>query len=274
MLKDRMQQVRDKVAELVLKANSYYGITLPDIEIRFDLRGRTAGWAGCRDGKRITDANGMMQIVYNHYFMRFNTDMMMTHWDDMFSATVPHELAHIVCYFKPSLGHKHDSGWRRVCLDLGGNGKRCHNNEVTYAKGRTFQYTTRLGYKVILSETRHNRVQAGKDYTWRKEGLVNKSCSFVVVGAPTRTATSTPSWTPTPAMAARAQLVELTPGQQEAAKLAKQLKFVTGTVSRLQLRMKIAKLAGEDTESVIQFCMTDMGMTRLQAQQSISRVPA
>ena len=274
MLKDRMQQVRDKVAELVLKANSYYNITLPDIEIRFDLRGVTAGFAGATGGKRVIDALGRTQIVYAKYYMRFNTDMMMTHWDDMFTDTVPHELAHIVCYFKPSLGRKHDGGWRRVCLDLGGNGKRCHNNTITYAKGRTYQYTTRLGHKVIMSETRHNRVQAGKDYTWRKEGRVDKSCPFVIVGHATPAATTTPSWSPAPAMAARTQLVELTPGQQEAAKLAKQLKFVTGTVGRLQLRMKIARLAGEDTEAVIQFCMTDMGMTRVQAQQSISRVPA
>jgi len=164
MLEDRQQQVRAKVANLITVANLRYGITLPPIDIRFDLKGRAAGIAGHRN---------------RNYFMRFNTDMMMNEgWDHLINDTVPHELAHIVCFVAPQFGRAHNPGWRRVCRQLGGSGERCHREQVTYAKGRTYVYTTTTGHSVALSEVRHQRVQRGMTYSFRG-GHVDRFCAYI-----------------------------------------------------------------------------------------------
>lgn len=164
----RVRLIREKVAALVTKANARYGITLPNIVIRFESLGRAAGRAGRTTG----------QV----YYMKFNNDMMMNEgWDHMYKDTVPHELAHVVCLFNPQLGANHNYGWYTVCRFLGGSGERTHNELVTYAKGRTFEYTTKIGKTVRLSQTRHNRVQEGAAYLFREGGRVDKTCAFKMV---------------------------------------------------------------------------------------------
>jgi len=124
MLQERTKQVQTKVNQLINRANKLYGLTLPEITVRFDLRGRAAGQAG-RD--------------YRGYYLRFNVDMMQnSSWDHLYTDTVPHEVAHIVCFVNPMLGKHHNPGWQRVCRQLGGSGQRCHKEEVTYANGKTY----------------------------------------------------------------------------------------------------------------------------------------
>ena len=165
MLQERTQQVRAKIAELTLQANRLYGITLPAIDIRFDLRGRCAGQAGWRG---------------TNYFMRFNTDMMVNAaWDHLINDTVPHELAHVVCFFAPRLGKNHNPGWARVCRQLGGSGQRCHKEEVTYANGKTFYYTSSTGQTITLSIQRHRKIQQGTAYRFKYgKGTVDRTCPY------------------------------------------------------------------------------------------------
>jgi predicted SprT family Zn-dependent metalloprotease len=35
--------------------------------------------------------------------------------------TIPHEVAHLICFHNPRLGQDHDQGWKEICRDLGGN---------------------------------------------------------------------------------------------------------------------------------------------------------
>lgn len=170
MLQERAQQVRAKVAQLIAVYEKATGKVLPPIDVRFDLRGATAGQAA-----RRSDGRG-----YN-YFMRFNRDMMLNEgWDHLFNNTVPHELAHIIC-FVFNLDRGHGAAWRRTCRMLGGNGERCHSEAVVYAKGRTFVYTTSTGQTFNLSETKHRRVQQqGAVYTFRdsRMGRIDRQCAF------------------------------------------------------------------------------------------------
>jgi SprT protein len=168
MSQERIEQVRVRVRELVSKANALYFITLPHINIRFDLRGRSAGQAiHGRDG----------------YSIRFNVDMLANNsWNHILEETVPHELAHIVCFFDPRLGRDHNIGWQRVCRQLGGTGKRCHSEEITYAKGKTYYYTTTSERVVALSSIRHKRVQDGVlTYTYRNAGKIDRTCAYTTV---------------------------------------------------------------------------------------------
>jgi predicted SprT family Zn-dependent metalloprotease len=163
------QQVLTRCKEILAKAETMYGVDMSHVSIRFDLRGRAAGQAGRRG---------------SHYFMRFNNDMLGREaFDHVFNDTVPHEIAHIVCYMKPTLGHGHDYGWARVCRALGGTGKTYHQEEVVYGKGVTYEYTSTTGHKTRVSQVLHGKIQRGVEYTYRGgKGKLNKTCTFSIVG--------------------------------------------------------------------------------------------
>jgi SprT protein len=171
MLQDRIQQVNAKIAQLIaLYEARHPGQKVPKIEVRFDLRGRAAGQAGRRGW---------------NYFMRFNRDMMLNAgWDHLINDTVPHELAHVICFANGS-DQGHGLFWRRTCRALGGSGERCHSEEVTYAKGRTYVYTTSTGQTFNISEVKHRRIQQGAGYTFRdrKMGRIDRTCAYSLLGA-------------------------------------------------------------------------------------------
>ena len=168
------QQIIDKCKAVFAEATRLYGLDMSHVGIRFDLKGRCAGMA-CRRG--------------NMYYMRFNRDMLTREaFDHVINDTVPHEVAHIVCFMNRTLGSNHDSGWARVCRQLGGTGARTHSEEVVYGKGTTYEYTTDRGHKVRMSDKHHAIVQAGRPVTYRKGlGKVTKECAYSIVGVQGRT---------------------------------------------------------------------------------------
>ena len=166
ILIDRINQINSKLWKLITRANAIFGIELPHIAVNFDLRGRSAGQA-IRRG-----------YVYT---VRFNRDMIMNDgWEHIINETVPHELAHIICFVNPNLGRNHDAGWTRVCRLLGGSGERCHKEVVTYAKGKTYIYTTSTGHTVSMSAIRHRKVQNGGTYICRERGRIDRTCQYSV----------------------------------------------------------------------------------------------
>ena len=171
------QQVIDKCKQVYEIALRLYGVNLNVVRIQFNLKGRVAGWAQQKRGI---------------YTCRFNYDMI-SRGDavalrDMIEDTVPHELAHIVCFMKRELGRNHDGGWQRVCRALGGTGKRTHDTEVVYGKGATYEYTTDRGHKVRMSDRHHAKVQAGMPLRYRKgKGTVTQACAYSIVGVQGRT---------------------------------------------------------------------------------------
>jgi predicted SprT family Zn-dependent metalloprotease len=169
------QQVLDNCKAVFAKAKELYNLDLSNVSIRFDLKGRAAGMA-CKRGFQ--------------YHMRFNRDMLTREaFDHVLNNTVPHEIAHIVCFMNPMLGRSHDSGWARVCRQLGGTGATRHKEDVVYGKGSTYEYMTTAGHAVRVSEKIHRNVQtAGSTYTYRGgKGKVNKSCTYTIVGHQGRT---------------------------------------------------------------------------------------
>ncbi len=178
LLNARKQEVIAKVNACVEKGNRLYGITLPKLQIRFDLKGGCAGMAG---------------HSYGVFYVRFNTDMMVREaWEHIINDTVPHEVAHSFCQFNPRLGRRHDAGWKQVCFQLGGSSERCHSEDVVYGKGRTFEYTTDRNHKVRVSETIHNKIQRGRTYTYREgKGTITKDSPRIVVGYQGRSITAT-----------------------------------------------------------------------------------
>ena len=163
------QQIIDRVKQCVETGNRLYAMSIADIQVRFDLKGRAGGMA-CRRG--------------NHMFMRFNTDMITREFEEMLNVVVPHEVSHCFCFMKPELGRNHDYGWARVCKALGGTGDRTHEMDVVYGKGITYEYTSSTGHAIRVNDRRHAMLQQGRTLTYRKgHGTLSKECAYSIVGA-------------------------------------------------------------------------------------------
>lgn len=170
------EQVRNKCKEVAAIAQRLYGVDLSQVNISFNLKGGVAGWASWK--RRL----GVMG-----YACKFNADMLLRGdpetLDNMINTVVPHELAHIVCYMKPSLGKNHDSGWQMVDRSLGGTGKRTHDMEVVKGRGNTYEYTTDRNKTVRVGERIHRMIVSGVPVPFRKGlGTVRQGCAYSIVG--------------------------------------------------------------------------------------------
>lgn len=157
--------VINKTNELIKTANTQFNITLPNIDIRFDLKGRNAGQA-------IRHAD--------QYTIRFNKDLVHNNsLKTIITDVVAHELAHIVLFYT-HWGFGHDNMWKRICRILGGNGERCHSEQVeSCRKSKQYEYTLSNGQTIVLGKTRHNRIQEGKIYITRDTGMpISSACQF------------------------------------------------------------------------------------------------
>ena len=240
MFQERCQQIKAKVNQLIAEyEHRHPGQKVPQIDIRFDLRGRSAGIAGYRGW---------------NYFMRFNKDMMLNQaWDHLFNDTVPHELAHIICFANGS-DRGHGYAWKRTCIELGGNGERCHSEAVVYAKGRTFVYTTSTGATVNLSETKHRKIQQGAYYLFkdRSKGRLDRACSYSVLGSTTVVQ---------PAVQTKAVPVQ-TPLPKAAPVTAPwNLPLGASKADQVRARIAVAKNNGEGSSAVVNYAVTVLGMT-------------
>lgn len=261
---NRVDQVRKRCAEIFAKANSIYGITLPNIQIRFDLKGCSAGQAGVK-----------MVMGQRTYYMRFNVDMMRNEgWDHLYNDTIPHEIAHIVCFYMQT-DRRHGPVWKRCCKLLGGSGERCHDQKVKFAKGETYIYVATCGTQVSMSEKKHRTIQAsGGTYTLKKtRGKIHKHCAWGRYGEEPRVHTAAPAPT--------AKVYEFGPGghtktftYSELPKAAEApAKVFTAKPAKKgsnadQVRALItsAKLFGKDMDSVVLRAVTELGMSKALAK--------
>lgn len=170
----RFKAVRNRTDEVLALAQKLYGVDIKP-EVSFNLRGRVAGWASC---KWCARTNGKL------YRLRFNCDLIQgdKHYQDILDETVPHEVAHLVCYARPELGRKHNDGWRRVCLALGGNGKTRHDYEVTPAGGG-ITYRATCGTLITVSKVIHTKIQRGQTRILKKtRGRLHRECAWAPHG--------------------------------------------------------------------------------------------
>lgn len=181
VLATRMREASDKVAACLEDASKKFNIpALPHITtLRFDLKGKAAGTASTRGslfGYGISE-NTEFHIRLNHVMMLDDTGG----WKHIINETIPHEVAHLVCFAKPSLGRNHDKGWKNVCIRLGGTGETRHTERVFFEKGDTYEYTSEIGRKVMVSSKLHRQIQSGVARTWRIGGRVTKACAYELV---------------------------------------------------------------------------------------------
>jgi predicted SprT family Zn-dependent metalloprotease len=158
---EEQKEVSKRLETLKLVAEYTFAVDLSKLELTFDLRGRSAGMAVGRGG-----LDPMLRIRLNQEAYDIDPDRMLT-------QTLPHELAHIVCYammYQGRLDRKaavgHGKSWKTICVELGGKPDRCHTMALTPARKPTKQkrhvYKLDSGTMIELTTVRHNKVQRGK----------------------------------------------------------------------------------------------------------------
>lgn len=94
-------------------------------------------------------------------FLTFSLEAIQKYPDEMVNDTIPHEVAHLVCFIKPHYGSNHDAGWKRVCRNLGGDDSRTHHLDVTPAKQKVitrYVYVVQ-GHTRVLGHKYHKLIQ-------------------------------------------------------------------------------------------------------------------
>ena len=131
------------------------GYEVPHVQISFDLRGRSSGQAGKRNGK---------------FFMRFNAAIARENLNEFLVRTVPHEIAHILqMTHRPQASRPHGHEWQNFCrILIGKTIPRCHSYEVGHLKRKKApvkRYLYSCGCKQHqISSIIHGRIIKGRSY--------------------------------------------------------------------------------------------------------------
>lgn len=163
------KQIKAKILECLDAAREQFGSNLKyeDITIKFTTAGQAAGRASCRL-QRLTRTAFDFGLMFQ--LEAYDLDS-----NEFLNRTVPHEVAHLVCYEQPHLGKSHNAGWVRVCRALGGSGARTHQEVLSKAKYKTqYLYRTDRGVEHKLGAVRHRKIQNGAVYIGRGNDRIAK----------------------------------------------------------------------------------------------------
>ncbi|MCF6262079.1 MAG: SprT-like domain-containing protein [Xanthomonadales bacterium] len=152
----QQQQVTNKTRAVILQANHLLTKNFPQVEVLFDLRGRSAGQFRVR--RQVCE-------------IRFNPQVFALYFTDNLINTVPHEVAHYLIYLMYPRRRQglrkvkpHGVEWRELMAKLGADASVCHNYDLTNIPQRREQH---FSYSCNCREhqvscRRHNKIQAGR----------------------------------------------------------------------------------------------------------------
>ena len=143
-------EVAAATAAWLRQARMLYRHALPDIQVRFDLHGCSAGMYRVRGERR--------EIRYN--------PLVFAHWyAENLAETVPHEVAHyVVDMIHGRSARPHGPEWCAVMAAFGVAPRRTSDFDLSalpLRRERRFAYRCACGPQQ-LSATRHNRVRRGQ----------------------------------------------------------------------------------------------------------------
>ncbi|WP_201245780.1 SprT-like domain-containing protein [Halochromatium salexigens] len=156
----RRASVADLIAVAEARTRALLGrLERTRIEIRFDLRGKSAGQVRIRpDGRAL---------------IRYNLELLKRGGADFIEETIPHEVAHVLAYQCHGPGIRpHGAEWQRIMRMLGAEPTRCHDYDVSGLETRTLHYFDYhcgcMAHR--LSSIRHNKVAKGQRYLCKRCG--------------------------------------------------------------------------------------------------------
>lgn len=144
--------------ELVIKetkhflksAADYYNRSFSEIPVLFDLTGRAAGMYRIKAGQRV---------------IRYNPYVFAKYFDDNFSETIPHEVAHYVTdmLYGFNKSRPHGNEWKSVMQVFGVAANRTANYDLSGLPVRNFQkFIYHCGCQNFeLTSRRHNKILRG-----------------------------------------------------------------------------------------------------------------
>ena len=147
------QELRDEVTRetgrYVALASELLDYPFPEVPVHFDLRGRAAGMFKAH-GKRS--------------WLRYNPWIFAKYYDEHFSGTIPHEVAHYIVHELYGYGVKpHGREWQGVMALFGADPGVTFNADlsgVPQRRQRTHPYRCDCREHEV-SSTRHNRMLRG-----------------------------------------------------------------------------------------------------------------
>jgi SprT protein len=154
MQSDPLQSdVINKTRELLKTGCQQLNLSIVYPEIRFDLRGKTAGMV-------LFTATGSCII-------RYNLPLLKRYGEEFINTTVPHEVSHFIArlLYGPRI-KPHGVEWQRIMDLFDASPERCHNFNTEQTGGRKLRY---FDYRCDcrdhrLSAIRHNRIMQGTVY--------------------------------------------------------------------------------------------------------------
>ena len=151
----QQKRVVSETNSWLAKAEVIVKITIAPIDVLFDLKGRTSGMF-CTRGKRC--------------WIRYNPWIFARHFDDSLAITVPHEVAHYVCFLLYGRNHRpHGKEWKALMNQFGVQANAtCKLDLSDIPQRRIKRFTYQCDCQTHeLSSIRHNRIV---------RGLANYSC--------------------------------------------------------------------------------------------------
>lgn len=138
---------------LLHQAERHYNKRMPNVGVRFDLSGKSAGM--------------VRYLTCQKPLVRYNAALLNANRERFLAQTVPHEVAHIVARALFGLNIKpHGPEWKAVMQFFGADLDRCHSYDTSVSSTRRlrrFPYACGCReYK--LTSIRHNRIKAGQVY--------------------------------------------------------------------------------------------------------------
>lgn len=150
-------EVLARIKQVCKTAEALFNVNLKHVTIEIRNCGRSAGIASAEYfGTRV----GNLKLVFNQQLVN-EADK-----HKLIDDTIPHEIAHLVCYLRPELGKNHDKGWKRICKLLGGTGDRCHKYDLKKARRTRKAIYDINGFMLDVGLTVHRKIQSGARYSY------------------------------------------------------------------------------------------------------------
>lgn len=150
-ISENLQQlVIEETNRFIKSAAEYYGEEMKEVPVLFDLTGKAAGMYRVKAGQRV---------------IRYNPYVFAKYYDDNFSETIPHEVAHYVTDILYGLRRirPHGAEWKSVMQIFGVAANRTANYDLSGLPVRSFQtYVYHCGCQNFeLTSRRHNKILKG-----------------------------------------------------------------------------------------------------------------
>jgi SprT protein len=148
--------INQRIAQVVTLAETLFSVDLSNMETRINMRGTSMGQASLAD-------DGIP-------VMRLSIEGCNKNLEDILSDTIPHEVAHLVCFIK-NIDNGHGANWKAVARALGSLGETTHKHTLKSAT-KMFHYANASGGTVDFTIIRHNKLQKGKVESYSGEAGV------------------------------------------------------------------------------------------------------